>query len=75
MLRVNKKQLDQLNAIYGKLETKPTRHGVYIIAREPELESYRRFLQGSISKKQKSALYWYNKKTSLYGAESPTREN
>ena len=61
MIRVNRSQLEQLRAIYGELQTKATKHGIYIEAREDALESYQRFLTTKISKKQKNALHWLYK--------------
>lgn len=62
MLKVSKNQLEQLRAIYGELQTKATKHGIYIEASEDALESYQRFLTTKISKKQKNALHWLYKR-------------
>lgn len=71
MLRVNRSQLKQLSIVYDQLQTIPTKHGVYIVANEEDTTNYRRFLRGDLSKKQKSALYWYYRK--LHSAqEKPT---
>lgn len=62
MLRVSKTQFEQLQLLYGNINAKSTKHGVYIVASGEELTAYKRFLCGYISKRQKNALHWALKK-------------
>lgn len=73
MIRVNRSQLDQLRAIYGEMKTHAAKHGIYIEASPEEAASYKRLLSGNLSKRQKSALYWYYKKRNE-AQEKPTDE-
>lgn len=62
MLRVTERQLEELRALYGDIQTKPAKHSVYIVCDRDHEADYRRVIRGDLSNRQKNKLQWYYRK-------------
>ena len=59
MTRVNSRELDAIRKVYPNVQTKHTRHNLYIInAYGAELRAYMEVARGQLSRRQQKSLYW-----------------